>query len=162
MFSSNCLIELTFNYFIFFIIHLSKYSWTHTSFLIYYIIYSSSIDLWSFWNIFQDTCSSLLLLIVDFFVSYLLDQRSLIMKIVLGCDWKLSVGHIQTIHTYLIPPRACPRSWWGFWFCDCTFWNQYIDWLQGSSSSLKTNWWILGGLFINITEDFSFCWFPDI
>ena len=46
--------------------------------------------------------SRLILLIVDFCVSYLPDQSSLILELVLGCDCKLSVGCIQTVHLDII------------------------------------------------------------
>ena len=35
----------------------------------------------------------------------------MILKLVLRCDWKLSVGRIQTGHTNLLPPQVCGRSW---------------------------------------------------
>ena len=48
--------------------------------------------------------------------SYLSDQRSLILKIFIVCDGKLSVGCIQTIYTYLLPPQVWGRLWRGWRF----------------------------------------------
>ena len=53
---------------------------------------------------------------VDLCVSYSLDQRSFILKLVLGCDWKFSLGRIQTGHMDLLPSQACERLWWGCCF----------------------------------------------
>ena len=68
------------------------------------------------WNILWFICLSLILFIVDLCISYLLDQSSLIIKLVLGCVQKLSLGRIQTGHMDLIPPQVCGRYWWGFRF----------------------------------------------
>ena len=51
-------------------------------------------------------------MIFDICVSYLLYQRSLILKLFLRCDWKIPVGRIQNEHTYLPPPSACGRLCW--------------------------------------------------
>ena len=56
----------------------------------------------SIYNILQVLHLIHILLIVDFFVSYLLDQFTFILKLVLGCDIKSSVGRIQTGHTDLL------------------------------------------------------------
>ena len=64
-------------------------------------------------NLLQVFCSSLILLIFDLFVSYLLDHRSLIMENFLRCVRNFSVGLIQTRHMDLLPPHVCRRSWWG-------------------------------------------------
>ena len=79
MFSDDPLIELTFNYFTFIIIILD-------------ILMNSYTDTSS--NLLQVLSSIHLLFIVDLCVSYLLDHHALIMKLVLGCDSKLSVGRI--------------------------------------------------------------------
>ena len=74
--------------------------------------------------------SRLLLFIVDLCVSCLLDQRSLILKIVLECDLKLSVGNIQTEHTVFLPHEVCVRLLRG-----CRFFfmlSQSIHWLASS------------------------------
>ena len=102
--------------------------------------------------------SRLLLLIVDLCVSYLLDQRSLILKLFLSCYYKLSVGRIQTGHTYLHPPQVWVRSWQECWFLWFHLSSSIHFWIQGSSSSLENLWWILGNWFINIKEYCSFCW----
>ena len=57
-------------------------------------------------------------------------QRSLKPILILGCDWKLSVGFIQTRHMYLLPIKVCGRLWWGWRLCGFTFHHQLIDWLQ--------------------------------
>ena len=119
MFSNNRSIEITFNYFyiVFIIIDILMNSYTDTS---------SSL--------LQVICSIHLLFIFDLYVSYLLDQCTLILKIILGCDSKSSVVRIQTVHTELLPPQACGRSWQGFQFFYCTCHNKYIYWLQEGSS----------------------------
>ena len=40
-------------------------------------------------------------------------QNSLILKLVLGCVGKLSVGPIQNRHMDLLPPQVCGRFWQG-------------------------------------------------
>ena len=57
-----------------------------------------------------------LFLIVDLCVSYLLDKSLLILKLVLGCVSKLSVRHIQTVHTNFPPLHICGRLWRGYRF----------------------------------------------
>ena len=54
-------------------------------------------------NLLQVLCSIHILLIVDLCVSYLLDQRILILKLVLRHDSKLTVGRIQTGHMDFLP-----------------------------------------------------------
>ena len=56
----------------------------------------------------------------------LLDRSSLTMKCFLGCVRKLSVGHIQTGHTGLLPPHVCGRLWQGCWLGVHNFLNQLI------------------------------------
>ena len=95
---------------------------------------------------------------VDLCVSYLLDQRSLILKLVLGCDWKLSVGHIQTGHAYFLPVQVCGRL--------CQGWRFFLFHLLQSIHLLASRqflkfaifWWIFVDWFINITEYCSLCW----
>ena len=60
----------------------------------------------------------------------LLDQSSLILKLVFGCARKLFVGRIQIGHTYFLPPQVCGRSWWGCQLCDFTYCHQLIYWLK--------------------------------
>ena len=89
---------------------------------------------------------------------WLLDQISLILKLFLECDWKLSVGRIQTGHKYFLHPQVCGRSWRGWRFL----------WLHLSPSIHSLDWrqflnfdnflWIVGDWFINITEDCSLFW----
>ena len=90
------------------------------------------------YNLIQFLRSSLLLLIVDFCVSYLLDQISLILKLVLGCVRKFSVGRIQTGHNNLLPPQIFGRLCWGCRFFHFIYPHQCIDWLQGSSKSYSS------------------------
>ena len=58
--------------------------------------------------------------------SYLSDMRSLIPILFFGCDRKFSVGRIQNIHMYLLPPQAWGSSWkeWLLFFHPC--WHQLI------------------------------------
>ena len=65
--------------------------------------------------------------IVDFCLFHLMDQRSLILNIVLRCYRRLSVGCIQIGHTDFVPPQVCVYSWWEWRLCDCTCHNQFID-----------------------------------
>ena len=69
---------------------------------------------------------------VDFFlfIFHLTDQRSLILKLVLGCDCKLSLVHIKIGHTDLLPPQACEKLWQGCQLCDFTLHHQLIVWVQ--------------------------------
>ena len=116
MFSKNCSIKPTF------LFSFSFFSWITVKpiqvIIISSEIYSSIIVLWSF--IFLDIKYPLSYLIkpsflfFDLCVSYLLDQHSFILELVLGCDWK--VARTQTINTDFLPPRACGRSWQGCWF----------------------------------------------
>ena len=108
-------------------------------------------------NLLQVIRSINILLIVDLCVSYLLDHYSLILKLVLRCDCKLSVGCIQTGHTYLLPPQVCGRSWRGWRF----LWfhlPQSIHLLHSRHLLKFDNFWcIFGNWFIDITEYCSFC-----
>ena len=54
-------------------------------------------------NLPQVIHKSLFLLIVYLFILHLLNQRSFIMKIFLGCDYILSVRRIYTIYMCLLP-----------------------------------------------------------
>ena len=68
------------------------------------------------------------------------DHSPLIPILVLGFRSKLSVGHTQTIHTYLIPPYICGWSWRGCQFSVTDCWLQSIvlvDLKSSSSSSCK-------------------------
>ena len=49
------------------------------------------------------------LLVVDFSILNLLDQLSLILELILKCDWKISVGCIQTGLMESPPPQVCGR-----------------------------------------------------
>ena len=88
-----------------------------------------SLQLVSFIDIkhFSSYFSGLILLIFDLCVSYSLNHISLILKIVLGCVTKFSVGRIQNGHTDLLPLQVCGRSWqgWRFFYCACL--RQYTD-----------------------------------
>ena len=82
-------------------------------------------------NILQVLHTSIFLLIFDWCILHLLDQRSLILKLIIRCDYKLSVVHTQIGHTDLLPQQACGRSWRGWQFCIFTCHYQLIDWIQG-------------------------------
>ena len=84
------------------------------------------------YNILQVHHTSLLVLVFDLCNLNLSYQRSLILKISLGCDCKLSVVRIQTVHTYFLPPQSLVRfCWGGLFFYTCS--NQWTDWLQGNN-----------------------------
>ena len=80
-----------------------------------------------------------------------IDWCSLILKIVLRCDWKLSSSHIQIRQTHFIPPQACVRVWQGCRFSDCTFHHQYIEWLPGNH--LKIFLFIIVKMFLAAEEE---------
>ena len=82
--------------------------------------------------IIQVPHTSLFLLIYDLCVFYLLDQRSLILILLLTSDWKCSVGYIQTGHIDFIPPQICRRLQWGVRFFTYTFHHQLIECFQGN------------------------------
>ena len=46
-------------------------------------------------------------------------------QLVLGCDWKLSVGLTQTGHMDLLPPQVYGSSWRGHRLSFTTCWRQY-------------------------------------
>ena len=73
--------------------------------------------------------------IVEFYGLYVFDHRSFILKLFLGCDCKFSVGCIQTGHAYFFSRRFVEGCGKGAGFCDITCCHQYIDCIQGSSSS---------------------------
>ena len=66
------------------------------------------------YDLHQVLNSILLLLIIDLCVSYLLDQRSLILKLVPGCVRNVFVGRIQTGHMDLLSLKVCGRLWLGW------------------------------------------------
>ena len=100
---------------------------------------------------------------------HLMYQCSLTLKLVLGCGWNISVGHIQTGNTYLLSPHFCGSSWWGIQLCGCTcnhqliYWSQvdnpmffliivvYISFISGRGSTINIRW------FINISRNSLFC-----
>ena len=111
------------------------------------IYYSSSIFLWSF---------SYHICVVDFWPVCLhwSDQRSLILKLVIGCGRKLSVGHIQNGHKYLLPPQVCGKLRQGCRLGVHTCLLQLISLLDlksSSSSSFKpsfVDFWLVCIIFI--------------
>ena len=72
-------------------------------------------------------------------------QHSLILKIFPVCVRKLSVGCIQTGHTYLLPLRVCGRLWLGWWLGVQTCLLQLIHllYLKYPSSFLFTHFFIV-------------------
>ena len=99
-------------------------------------IYSSSIVLWIFSliniNLLKGLRARIIFLVIDFCASYLLDQLSLILKLVLRCVRKLSIGRIQTGYKYLLPPQVCVRWWQG-----CPFLLLHLSILIHSLDSRK-------------------------
>ena len=85
---------------------------------------------------------------------YWLYQRLLILKLVPGCDWKLSVGCIQTVNTNLITPQIFGRLWLGCWLgvqpCSLKF-IYLLDLKLSSSSSFKPSFvdcWLVCIIYI--------------
>ena len=149
MFSNDCSVEITFHYF--YIVF--DYSWFIKlklkcfKLLFFPIIYSSSIVLWSFiYHICVVYCWP--------FCYHWLDQCSFILKLPLGCYWKISVGHIQIGYTDLFPPQVCGRSVREFRLDVQTFLLQLIAFLDikyPSSSSFKPSFvdcWLMCIIFI--------------
>ena len=112
MFSNDCLIELTFLFFLlyFWLFLIARTTFQPFRILIIYLIYYSSIIVpWGF------SCH---LCVVDCWYvclrwSY---HRSLIMKRFLECVIKVSASRIQTGHADLLPHQVCGRLWWGCWY----------------------------------------------
>ena len=76
------------------------------------------------------------------FCSWWSYQNSSILIIILGCDRILYVGHIQYVHTYLLPLKSGVISWQGYQLGSNTCWHQltyFIDLKYPSSSSYKTS-----------------------
>ena len=149
MFFNNLSIQITFRYFILFLpLLISPYIIQPIQVIIISsIIYSSSIFIWSFsYHIF----------IVDFWpvCFHWSDQLLLILKLSLGCDYKFSVGHIQTGHIYFLTPQVCGSLCRGCRLCVYTCLLQLIDLLylkSPSSSSFKPSFvycWLLCIIFI--------------
>ena len=73
-------------------------------------------------------------MIVELFFLYWPYQRSFILKIILRCVRKLSVGRIQNGHTYFIPLHVFGRSWQGYRLGVHFFaWIDFFDWSKISS-----------------------------
>ena len=63
----------------------------------------------------------------------LLYQHSLLMKHFLGCDWKLSLGRINILHTYLLTLYICGGLCRGYMFCGWIFYHKLIECPQGNN-----------------------------
>ena len=85
------------------------------------------------------------LLIFDPCIFHLLYQCLLIRIPVLGCDWKLPVGCIQTGYMDFLTPQTCERLWRGCQLCGWTFHHQLIDWLK--RNNLKVLLFIIVNIF---------------
>ena len=106
MFSNGCSIKLNFYYFyfIFTIIYFSDYSSTDTSYYcIFYLLLFNYQNFEFFYHLY----------VVDLWHmrSHWSDQHSFILKLVLRCDCKFSVGHIQTRNIYFLLLYVCGRLW---------------------------------------------------
>ena len=77
----------------------------------------TSIDCFYLYKISFKWFTLTFIIIVDLCILHLLDQRSLILKLVLWCDWNFSVVHIQTGYTNLLPLQVCGRLWQWYWLC---------------------------------------------
>ena len=112
------------------------------------IIYLSNIVLWIFsYHIWVVDCWP--------FFPHWTDQRSLNLKLVLGWDWKVSVGCIQTIHMYLLSAYVCGRSYIGCRLGVQTCLLQFIDllYLKSPSSSLFKPSFVDFWLFVSYLLD---------
>ena len=81
-----------------------------------WLIVDVSVLFWLVLNILQVHRTSLILLIFGLCVFHLLHHHSFILKLVLGCDCKLSVVHIKIGHNYLLTLQAYGRLWLGCQF----------------------------------------------
>ena len=108
-------------------------------------------------NVLKFIHSRFILLISNLCVLYLLDQRSLILKLVLEFYCKFSVGRIQNRHIYLLPRRFVEGCGESLIFCYFACLHEYIDWLQNISSSLTflVDCW---KYIYKHHRRFSFCW----
>ena len=77
-------------------------------------------------------------LIVDLCLLCLLDQRSLIMKLVLGCDWKTFVGSIKPYILICFPCRFVEVNG-EIYGCVVTFF--IINLLAGFEEIISRFWW---------------------
>ena len=108
MLSNNCsiILNLHYFYFLFDYFHLSNYRSPVNVIIISLVYYDLMTILW---------CISYHIHVVDFLPVCLhwSDQSSLILKLVIRCNWTFSLGHIQTGLTDFLPLQVCGRSWWG-------------------------------------------------
>ena len=148
MFSNDCWIKMFIHsfYFLLLFISLTKVKLIQVV-IVYLIISSSSIFIWSFsHNICVVACWPV--------CSQWSYNRSSILKLLFGCDWKLSVGHIQTVHVNLLPPQFFRRSWRFLWLVVQTCLLQFISLLElksplSSSSKISfVDCWLLCIMFI--------------
>ena len=65
----------------------------------------------------------------------------------LGVICKISVGRIQIINTYLIPPQACGSLWQWWRLCGYTYHNQFIDGLSGNNIKVLVTVWCFWRIF---------------
>ena len=134
MFLDDRLTKLTLHFLQFFSFFTSQITFKPIEvILIYLIIYSSSIFIWSLQKILQDICSIPIL--------WLLKCVYYIHWINVHWYWNLSSGVISNCH--LDVSKLDTRIWLPcafvedhgeiVGFCYCTCCNKYIDWIQGSS-----------------------------
>ena len=148
MFSNNHLIELTFNYFyifysssLFIEIQLNQYK-----FFLFFQIFINKVLLFGVYK------TSVKILIQAFFCWFLTCVYH-IYWISVNWSWKLSLGFIENgqwaiykLDMWICSPRRFVEGCGsGDGFCDCACCNWYINWIQGSSRSLKC----FGGLLEN-------------
>ena len=87
---------------------------------------------WLIYNLLQVLLSSLLLSIVDLYLSYLLDRHSLILNLVLSYDLNFSVICIQMGRTDFPPPAVLWKVVEIVPVLYVTYYLQCVDWIQGS------------------------------
>ena len=100
------------------------------------------------------------------------DKCSLILLLVLGCDFKFSVGHIQIRDMDFLPLPTWGKSWWGCRLGVTSCWRQlivFIDIKYQSSSLPKTSFvdfWTLYFAFTGLSfvdpEIFPLMWFQIV
>ena len=110
-----------------------------------WLLVDVSVLFWLVLNILQVHLTSLILLIFGLCVFHLLHHHSLILKLVLGCDCKLSVVHIKIGHNYLLTLQAYGRLWLG---CQFFISLAIINWLTGFKAiSSKVPCLVFGSVF---------------
>ena len=67
---------------------------------------------------------------------YPFDKNAFILILLIRCDIKLYMTHIQTRHTDLLPLKSWGRSWQGWSSCDWNYHYQFIDYMKDHTKSI--------------------------